>query len=129
MSNIFTRIGNWFTQHGNTLGKGMQIAGTTAMGVGMTGMVIHEMKQPNSIFGYGCMNPMMGSCCFGNSLFNMGGTYNMGGCTSMMGQQYAYNMGMQARMQDMANQQLAQQQFNQLQLAQSQQTTAKKPSE
>ena len=123
------QIGNWFNKNGNTVGRAMQITGSAAMGVGMTGMFINEMKHPTtSIFGggfcrcnpfsmfggmasidpmgmTGWMNGMSGMYGM-NGSFGMGGLFgygNMGGCTSMMGQNLAYQMGMNARMQDMAS--------------------------
>lgn len=124
-TSFFKKIGNWFKKNGNTVGKAMQLGGTTAMGVGLTGMFIHEMNRPSrSIFGNGycgCnsfgmyssmanfdpmgmtgwMNGMLGmNGCFGNS-GSMFGYGNFGCCPTMMGQNMAYQMGMQARMQDM----------------------------
>ena len=107
---FFKRVGNWFNKNGNTAGKIMTITGTTAMGVGMTGMFIHEMKHPShSIFGGGfgycnpMCNPMMGSMgMFGGIGYPMMGSMGMfggmGNFHSIMGQQMAYQYGMQQRM-------------------------------
>ena len=128
-TSFFKKIGNWFNKNGNTLGRAMQITGSAAMGVGVTGMFIHEMKHPSrSIFGsgycgcntFGMFGPMasidpmgmtgwmngMGGLFGMNSGFGMGGLFgygNMGGCTSMMGLNIAAQMGQQARLMDMAN--------------------------
>ncbi len=76
-TSFFKKVGNWFNKNGNSVGKGMQIAGTAAMGIGMTGMFIDAMNKPDSsIFGCGCsgmMNPMM---------MGMGGCSSFGGCCS-----------------------------------------------
>lgn len=76
---FFKRVGNWFNKNGNVLGKSLQLAGTTAVGVGFTGMMLHEMNKSSchhhggSIWGGG-----FGGCC---SPWNMGmSPYSMGGC-------------------------------------------------
>ena len=78
-TSFFKKVGNWWNKNGNTVGKGMQIAGTTAMGVGVTGMFIDAMNKPdNSIFGsgygYGCYPYSMmggfGGCCSQYSMMN-----------------------------------------------------------
>lgn len=74
------RVGRWWNKNGNTTGKIFQAAGTTAMGVGMTGMFIDAMNKPSSsIFGcgyspysMGMMNGcgMFGGCCSPYSMSN-----------------------------------------------------------
>lgn len=78
-TNFFKRVGNWFNKNGNVLGKSLQLAGTTAVGVGFTGMMLHEMNKSSchhhggSIWGGG-----FGGCC---SPWNMGmSPYSMCGC-------------------------------------------------
>ena len=85
---FFKSIGNWFNRNGNTLGKSMQLAGSTAAGVGLIGMMFHEMNKSSScchhhhsIFGGGfggCMSPW--------------NSWNMGGCTSFGGMNMFNNM-------------------------------------
>lgn len=117
-TSFFQRLGNWFNKNGNTVGKGMQIAGTTAMGVGMTGMFFDAMNKPTSIFG-GCYSPfgmigMGGGCCspysmmgMGGSLFGMGG---FGGCSTSMAANMSYQYGAMIAMQEnmMMNMQMQQ---------------------
>ena len=105
-TSFFQKVGNWWNKNGNTVGKGMQIAGTTAMGVGVTGMFIDAMNKPSSIFG-GCYSPYgmmgMGGCCspFGmmgmnGSLFGMGG---FGGCSTSIAANSAFQYGVMLAMQ------------------------------
>jgi hypothetical protein len=123
-TSFFKRLGNWFGKNAGTMGQVMQATGTTAMGVGMTAAMFHEMNKPTgSIFNYGMcgcnsmfggmgmfggmfggsmfgMNPMMGSMFGMNSMMNPMGTMYGG---SWMGQSMAYQMGQQARLYDMQN--------------------------
>ena len=84
---FFKRVGNWFNKNGNTLGQSMQLAGSTAMGVGLVGMMFHEMNKSScchhnrSIFGGGfggCMSPW--------------NSWNMGGCGMFGGINMLNNM-------------------------------------
>lgn len=114
---FFRNIGKWFTRNGDTLGKSMQLAGSTAAGVGLVGMMFHEMNKPScgcgSIWGGGfggCMSPWnswdMGGCgMFGgmnmlNNMYSMTNPYltmaglsgasNYGFLNSMMARQNMY---------------------------------------
>ena len=85
---FFKSIGNWFNRNGNTLGKSMQLAGSTAAGVGLIGMMFHEMNKSSScchhnhsIFGGGfggCMSPW--------------NSWNLGGCGMFGGMNMLNNM-------------------------------------
>lgn len=82
---FFRNIGKWFTRNGDTLGKSMQLAGSTAAGVGLVGMMFHEMNKPScgcgSIWGGGfggCMSPW--------------NSWNMGGCGMFGGMNMLNNM-------------------------------------
>jgi len=75
-TSFFQKVGNWWNKNGNTVGKGMQLVGTTAMGVGMTGMFIDAMNKPSSsIFGcgyspYSMMGTGFGGCCSAYGMMN-----------------------------------------------------------
>ena len=84
---FFKRIGNWFNKNGNTLGQSMQLAGSTAVGVSLVGMMFHEMNKS--------------SCCHHNSSIWGGGfggcmspwnSWNMGGCGMFGGMSMLNNM-------------------------------------
>jgi len=83
---FFNSIGNGLGNAGKAVGKafktgwnngnlakGLQIAGTTAFAVGMTGAMINDMKHSGSIFDGGC----------GCNSFGFGGGMNMFGCNPM----------------------------------------------
>ncbi|MBO6088187.1 EF-hand domain-containing protein [bacterium] len=90
---FFKSIGNWFNKNGSTVGKSMQLAGQTAMGVSVMGMMFNEMNKSHchchgaSIWGGG-----FGGCM---STWGMGGMmspYNMGGCGMFGGMSMLNNM-------------------------------------
>ena len=59
--NFWSRVGKWFNKNGDTVGKVMQATGDLAMGVGLTGLAIHEMNRPHSIWGCGFNSGYYGS--------------------------------------------------------------------
>ncbi len=112
-TSFFQKVGNWWNKNGNAVGKGIQVAGTTAMGAGITGMFIDTLNDKSSIFGcgsskYNMMNPMMYSMMnpmmmgMGGSLFGLGGIGCSCCCPTSMaantGYQYGFMLGMQQNM-------------------------------